>query len=442
MTVRRVAVLLAAGALSARRLRRRPIRRARARARPPRVRRLSIATGNTTGVYYVARRRARRPDRQDHPRLPGDAEATGASVENIQRVVRGDSDIAFTLADTAADAVAGKGAFTAPAADPRPRPASTTTTPRWSSRTDAGDHVRRRPEGQAGLHRLAELRHRGHRAAPAHRGRARPRQGHPPAVAVDLPKSVQGMKDGTLDALVWSGGLPTGGITDLLTTLGDKVTFVAAGRRAARDAEEHGPVYQEGTIPKDVYKTPADVSTIVGAQPARGERGDGRQPRGEPDQDALRPQGRPGEGPRRPPRSITLRRRPARPTRCPCTTARRSTTADRRREPLADLIHPRAYPAAIRGMNRRLISDLIRPRVFGSHPKYGPPADPGWDSPARVSRRHGVEDLLRLPPGVVDHLDDAVGAEVEVARPRVSGEGEPERAVHALLLEDVEQSVK
>src|SRR5438128_1753010 len=39
------------------------------------------------------------------------AEATGASAENVERVASGDMDIAFTTADTAADAYSGKGYF-------------------------------------------------------------------------------------------------------------------------------------------------------------------------------------------------------------------------------------------------------------------------------------------------------------------------------------------
>ena len=34
------------------------------------------------------------------------------------------------------------------------------------------------------------------------------------------------MKDGTIDAMFWSGGLPTPGITDLFTTRRDAVTFL------------------------------------------------------------------------------------------------------------------------------------------------------------------------------------------------------------------------
>ena len=113
-----MAVLLAGGGPVPRRLRRRPVGGQQAGQSAGQSgaagKRLSIATGNTTGVYYVLGGGLADQIGKNLPGYQATAEATGASVENIQRVVRGDSDIAFTLADSAADAVAGKGAFTAP----------------------------------------------------------------------------------------------------------------------------------------------------------------------------------------------------------------------------------------------------------------------------------------------------------------------------------------
>ena len=38
------------------------------------------------------------------------------------------------------------------------------------------------------------------------------------AQRTELGKTVEGMKDGSIDAMFWSGGLPTSGITDLFTS--------------------------------------------------------------------------------------------------------------------------------------------------------------------------------------------------------------------------------
>src|SRR5262249_55502469 len=84
-----------------------------ARAEPA-PRRLYVATGNTTGVYYQLGGGYADIITRYLPNTQAVAEPTGASVDNIQRVMRGDADIAFTLADVAADAARGTGAFSGP----------------------------------------------------------------------------------------------------------------------------------------------------------------------------------------------------------------------------------------------------------------------------------------------------------------------------------------
>ena len=78
-----------------------------------------------------------------------------------------------------------------------------------------------------------------------------------------LPESVQGMKDGSIDALIWSGGLPTGGITDLVTSLGDDVTMLPLDEELPEMQESFGDAYTEGTVPADTYGLPGDVATIA-----------------------------------------------------------------------------------------------------------------------------------------------------------------------------------
>ena len=72
--------------------------------------RITIATGNSGGVYYVLGGGLAQVI-SANSKLKATAAETGASVQNIQQLVAGDYDIAFSLADTAADAVNGKGAF-------------------------------------------------------------------------------------------------------------------------------------------------------------------------------------------------------------------------------------------------------------------------------------------------------------------------------------------
>ncbi|MBD3137071.1 TAXI family TRAP transporter solute-binding subunit [Microbispora bryophytorum] len=223
--------------------------------------RLSIATGNTTGVYYVLGGGLAELIDKHLPGHRATAEATGASVENIQRVVRGQSDIAFTLADTAADAVKGTGAFTAPQ-------------PIRALGRLYGNYTHVIARTDAGITSVAALRGKRVSTGSSNSGtevialRMLAAAGLDPGKdverqALSLPETVQGLKDGTLDALVWSGGLPTSGITDLVTSMGDEVTFVPLNDVLPAMRAAHGPVYAEGVIPKAAYGTPSDVPTIV-----------------------------------------------------------------------------------------------------------------------------------------------------------------------------------
>src|SRR5690606_26509181 len=81
------------------------------------------------------------------------------------------------------------------------------------------------------------------------------------AQRLDLTKTVDQMKDGSIDGLFWSGGLPTPAITDLFTSQGDKVKFIDVTPQLSK-LREISEVYEESTIAKDVYKTPEDVPTI------------------------------------------------------------------------------------------------------------------------------------------------------------------------------------
>lgn len=223
--------------------------------------RLSIATGNTTGVYYALGGGYAGLISKHVAGYQATAEATGASVENIQRVVRGDSQVAFTLADAAGDAATGKGAFTSP----QPIRALARIYTNYTHvvvRSDAGitsvagmkgkrvstgspnsgtENIALRLLKAAGLNPDSDLKKQ----------------------SLSLPETVQGMKDGTLDAMFWSGGLPTGGITDLATSLKEKITFLPLVDLLPKMQADHGQVYQAATLNKDVYKSAADVPTIA-----------------------------------------------------------------------------------------------------------------------------------------------------------------------------------
>jgi TRAP transporter TAXI family solute receptor len=222
--------------------------------------RLSIATGNTTGVYYQLGGGYARLIGQHVPGWTATAEATGASVENLRRVVSGDSDIAFTLADSAADAVNGKGSFSSP----QPIRALARIYTNYTQvlvRSDAGvaglADLKGKPVSTGSPNSGTEvIALRLLKAAGLDPDRDVTRQ------KLSLPETVQAMKDGTVKAMFWSGGLPTAGVTDLITSVGDDVRFLDLSAELPKLQQEFGPVYQSATIEPKVYRTKSPVSTI------------------------------------------------------------------------------------------------------------------------------------------------------------------------------------
>ena len=222
--------------------------------------RVGIATGNATGVYFALGNAYAEQIGVSGGRLKATAAETGASVQNIQQVVAGTYDVAFALADTAADAVNGVKSFTSK------QPIAALS----RIHTNYTQVVVRKA---AGIRDVAGLRGKRVSTGSPKSGtevianRVLTAAGLDPAKDVsaqklDLTKTVDGMKDGSIDALFFSGGLPTPGITDLLTTSGDKVEFLDI-TAVLPALQKINPVYEPGTIPAATYRTPADVPTVV-----------------------------------------------------------------------------------------------------------------------------------------------------------------------------------
>jgi TRAP transporter TAXI family solute receptor len=223
--------------------------------------RLSIATGNTTGVYFALGGAYARLIAQHVPGYTATAEATGASVENIQRIANDESDIAFTLADTAADAVNGEEAF----AEPQPVRALARLYLNYTHvvvRSDAGiatiEDMKGKTVSTGGVNSGTEvIAVRLLEAAGLDPDKDIKRQ------KLSLPETVQGVKDGLIEALFWSGGTATPGIQDLTTSLKGKVKFLDLSTYLAPLQSTYGQVYQAGTIPADKYQQPADIPSIT-----------------------------------------------------------------------------------------------------------------------------------------------------------------------------------
>jgi TRAP transporter TAXI family solute receptor len=223
--------------------------------------RLSIATGNTTGVYYVlGGAYGEAISQQTGGKLKATAAETSASLQNIQQLVAGTHQVAFSLADTAADAVNGTASFD----EKQPIAALARLYPNYTQVIARND---------AGINSIADMRGKRVSTGSPNSGtevianRMLEAAGLDPSKDVqaqrtELGKTVEGMKDGSIDAMFWSGGLPTGGVTDLFVSRRDQVKFIDV-TDTLQKLQEINPIYERGVIPASTYQTPADVPTVV-----------------------------------------------------------------------------------------------------------------------------------------------------------------------------------
>jgi len=223
--------------------------------------RLSIATGGTGGVYFPLGGGLADLISENLDGYSATAEETNASVDNMNLIGSGDSDIAFVLGDTAADAVGGTGDFEGGAIDACAIGVLYTNFTQLVASADSGIATVADPEGQrvslgeagsgteiiglrileaAGLDPDADIQR----------------------AQLGVAETVDALRDGTLDAGFWSGGLPTGALVDYAST-GDMV-IVPTAEFAADLQSSYGAYYLESEIPAETYEGQADVIGVVG----------------------------------------------------------------------------------------------------------------------------------------------------------------------------------
>jgi uncharacterized protein len=213
--------------------------------------RLSIATGGTGGVYYPLGGGLANVLSKSLPGVEATAEVTSASVDNMKLVGAGRADIAFTLSDTAADAVNGTGKFKE----------------KVPARSIAVIYANKSQwvtvEG-TGINRMQDLK--GKRISTGAPGsgsetialRILETYGINPDKDVTREKlsvaeSVNALKDRKIDAFFWSGGVPTAAVTDLAATPGTKIKLLDHADAIPALVKKYGPLYVKGVIPAKAY---------------------------------------------------------------------------------------------------------------------------------------------------------------------------------------------
>ena len=222
--------------------------------------RLSIATGGTGGVYFVYGGGLAEQITQNLEGFEAAAESTSASVDNMTLVGNGDSDIAFALADTASDAVEGKESFE----EPVPARALAQLYDNYTQVVALED---------SGIRTVDDLRGKRVSLGSPNSGtevialRILEAAGLDPDSDIErqplsVEDSVAAIRDGTIDAFFWSGGLPTSSLTDLATS--DPLVLLPVAEYTGALREKYGEAYEEATIPAGTYEGfEEEVQTIA-----------------------------------------------------------------------------------------------------------------------------------------------------------------------------------
>ncbi|HET9699573.1 MAG TPA: TAXI family TRAP transporter solute-binding subunit [Burkholderiales bacterium] len=214
--------------------------------------RLSIATGGTGGVYYPLGGGIASVLTRNLPNTEATAEVTSASVDNIKLVAAGKADIAFSLADTAWDGYTGAGKFNG-----QKNPVRSIAVI-YANSTQVVTL-----EGK-GIATMADLKGKRISTGAAGSGteiiavRLLEAYGMDPEKDVKREKlsvaeSAGALKDGKIDAFIWSGGVPTAAITDLAATPGVKIKLISHADAIPNMVKKYGPLYVKSTLAPKSY---------------------------------------------------------------------------------------------------------------------------------------------------------------------------------------------
>src|SRR5690242_8017052 len=203
---------------------------------------MSIGTGGTGGVYYPLGGAVANVLSKNLPNVQATAEVTGGSVDNLKLIGAGKSELAFTMADAALDALKGEDKFKSGKV---PLQALLVVYPnRMHVVTVEG----------SGIETMADLK--GKRVSTGSPGSATEVMAFRVIEAAGIDKdkdmkrerlgvaeSVNAIKDRKIDAFFWVGGLPTAGVTDLAATPGVKIKLIDHADALDKMNAKYGGIY-------------------------------------------------------------------------------------------------------------------------------------------------------------------------------------------------------
>ena len=222
---------------------------------------LTIATGGTGGVYYPLGGGLAEVIANNIQGYDATVQETNASVDNMLLIGDGGADIAFSLADTAADAVTGTGD------DFAEGPIEACALARIYN-----NFTQILTSADSGVASVEDLS--GKRVSLGSPGsgtevialRILEAAGIDPDADIErqqlgVDETVAALRDGTIDAGFWSGGLPTGALVEYATT-GDMV-LVPHAEYTQDLVDTHGEYYVEDVIPADTYEGQTEDVAVI-----------------------------------------------------------------------------------------------------------------------------------------------------------------------------------
>jgi uncharacterized protein len=224
---------------------------------------LTIATGGTGGVYYPVGGGYAQIIDQFIPGYSASVEATNASVDNVAFISRGESDIALALADTVLAAYEGTGRFGPDGNLPR-LPNLRAITVAYTNAV----HVLTL-EG-SGIESLADLR--GRRVSVGAPGSGTEVSARTMLEAVGITyedfqverlsanETADALRDGTIDAGFWSGGVPTGAVLSLAETRQIALVPITDDEFAAINAAD--PTLIRFVFPAGAYRGTPETASV------------------------------------------------------------------------------------------------------------------------------------------------------------------------------------
>jgi TRAP transporter TAXI family solute receptor len=211
---------------------------------------IGIAAGEHGGLYLDFAKLLGAQLEAAEPRLHGAAQQTGGSLDNLSRLGDGRADLALVLADAAQ--AAGQNL------DLRAVGRVYENYLQLVVRADSAVHSVRDLSG-----RVLSLGAPGSGAALfGDRMLSRLRLS---ATVQHLPlaEAVQALEAGAIDALLWSGGVPTPSLAELDARVGVRLLPLADDGGVLNQLRSaHGSVYEQVAVPPGVYRAPSEVQTV------------------------------------------------------------------------------------------------------------------------------------------------------------------------------------